>query len=160
MFRYLLLLGGALFLALTIVGHDRGQLRAGLTGAYAPPPPVPLVPAAAARAEESPVVLATYAPEEPAAEPVSETAPAPVAASPVGAEVPAALPVMWVDASSVNLREAPSTESAVLGKLRRAEAVTVVAEAPDGWLKVRLEGDGGEGFVAARYLTAQDPATN
>ncbi len=169
MFRYLLLLGGALFLALTIAGVDRGQLRAGLTGAYALPPPVPLVRAAAARAGDTPVTLASYTAEEPAADvllPEVAALPDDPAAEPVAAAAateppaPAALPVMWIDASSVNLREAPSTEAPVIGKLTRNEAVTVVAEAADGWLRVRLEGDGGEGFVAARFLSARDPAVN
>lgn len=162
MFRYLTLLAAAMFLTLTILGNDRGQERLGLAGAYAPPPPVPLVPAvAAAPAEPDDVVLATFEPDAEAAEPEPPAAPPTVAAEVTeAAPEPETPTVMWVDATSVNLREAPSTDSAVLGKLKRSEAVTVVAELPDGWVRVRLEGDGDEGFVAARFLTATDPATN
>jgi uncharacterized protein YgiM (DUF1202 family) len=45
----------------------------------------------------------------------------------------------------------------VAGRLTRGEAVTVVADAGDGWLRIRIEGDGLEGFVAARLLTETAP---
>ncbi len=165
MFRYFLSLAAALFLTMTVAGHDRGQERFGLTGAYDPPPPVPLLPAAPpvpaevatlAAAEPAPVLLVSYSPEAP----VPAAAPPAADGAAASAAEPAPLPVMWISASSVNLREGPSTDTSVLGKLSRDEAVTVVAEAADGWLRVRLEGDGGEGFIAARFLTDTDPAAN
>jgi uncharacterized protein YgiM (DUF1202 family) len=65
--------------------------------------------------------------------------------------------VMFVSSNSVNVRGGPSTDYAVVGRLTRAEAVTVVAAAEEGWVQIRIEGDGVEGFVAARLLTDIDP---
>jgi len=44
--------------------------------------------------------------------------------------------------------------------LTRAEAVTVVSAEQDGWVKIIIEGDGLEGFIAARLLSDRDPASN
>jgi hypothetical protein len=55
--------------------------------------------------------------------------------------------------SSVNVREGPSTEAAVLGKLVRGEEVLVIRAEANGWARVRIEGDGIEGFVATRFLS-------
>jgi uncharacterized protein YgiM (DUF1202 family) len=63
----------------------------------------------------------------------------------------------WVQASAINVREGPGTGYGVAGRLTRGEAVTVVADAGDGWLRIRIEGDGLEGFVAARLLTETAP---
>lgn len=57
-----------------------------------------------------------------------------------------------VSAASVNIRTAPTTEADVTGRLLRGEEVLVVGAAQDGWFRVRIEGDGGEGYVAERYL--------
>jgi uncharacterized protein YgiM (DUF1202 family) len=69
----------------------------------------------------------------------------------------AALPVHWVTADAVNVRQGPSTTEAVIGRLTRNEGVSVVGPAADGWVQVRLEGDGIEGFVATRFLTDRAP---
>ncbi len=152
MLRYLLLLGAGLYVALLLGGRGE-DLRMGLAGAYDPPPPVAMPVAAPAPVPVAPVAgpvkLASFTPETPVPEgaAVAEAAPADPAPR-----------LMWVRATAANLRDGPSADTAVLGRLTRDEAVTVVAEAPDGWLRVRLEGDGGEGYVAARLLTDSDPA--
>ena len=91
---------------------------------------------------------------------LSETAvPVPAAAEPaaVGAETAADLPLRWVTADAVNVRQGPSTANPVIGRVTRGEAVTMVDEQA-GWVRIRIEGDGVEGFVAARLLTDLDPA--
>jgi uncharacterized protein YgiM (DUF1202 family) len=164
MLRYLVTLAAALFVTWQIAGRDTGQQRFGLAGAYDPRPHVQVAPAQVSAASADPVVLAAFSPEPASAAPAPAPVPEPVAAAePVAAE-PAPAPaaqsrVLWVKSNSINLREGPSTETAVLGRLSRNEAVTVVGEAPDGWLRVRLEGDGGEGYVAARLLTDTEPGT-
>ena len=60
--------------------------------------------------------------------------------------------VRWVDASALNVRAGPSTNSSVLTSLARSEFVLVISEQADGWALVRVEGDGTEGWVASRFL--------
>jgi uncharacterized protein YgiM (DUF1202 family) len=61
--------------------------------------------------------------------------------------------VRVVVGSSVNVREGPSTEAVVLGKLLRGEEVLVIRSEANGWARVRIEGDGIEGYVATRFLS-------
>lgn len=60
-----------------------------------------------------------------------------------------------VAASQANVRQGPGTGFAVLGSLTRGEQVLVVLEDSPvkGWSRVRLEGDGLEGYIATRLLT-------
>lgn len=102
-----------------------------------PPPPSPVfsladIQPAAPEAEATPAVQ-------------PDTQPAPSSA------------VRWVSANAINVREGPGTSYGVAGRLTRGEAVAVVADAGDGWVRIRIEGDGLEGFVAARLLTEQAP---
>jgi pyruvate/2-oxoglutarate dehydrogenase complex dihydrolipoamide acyltransferase (E2) component len=185
MWKYMTLLAAAMFLVLLIGGEDRGQLRYGLRPQPVPAPvpvvvaePAPEVALASFAPGEPAAPVATVAPVAPvAAAPAADPpapAPAPAAAAvplPRAAPAPAPdpapepapelaaapLPVRYVDADAVNLRAGPSTETAVIGRLTRREAVAVVGAAVDGWLRVRLEGDGGEGYVAARFLTDVAP---
>lgn len=57
-----------------------------------------------------------------------------------------------VTASRVNVRSGPSTNNAVLGSVVNAEIVRVISEPQDGWVKIIVEGDGVEGYMAARFL--------
>jgi hypothetical protein len=159
MFRLLSLLCGSIFLVLLIGGEDRGQMRFGLMEHYAPPEPVPMVVAEveAAALPAPDVVLAAY--PLPAPEPVA--LPAVVVVAPVP-ETAAADPVpepevRFVNANAINVRQGPSTNDPVIGRLTRSEAVTVVSDNGDGWVLVRLEGDGVEGYVAGRLLTDRAP---
>ncbi|MCB6177635.1 SH3 domain-containing protein [Rhodobacter sp. Har01] len=65
--------------------------------------------------------------------------------------------IWYVTASSVNVREDPSTEAYVLGKLAAGEAVTVIAMADSEWAQIIIEGDGIEGYVATRFLSPVAP---
>ena len=181
MIRLTLILSAFIFVMLLVLGEDRGQRRAGLMAADTGPLAAsPIVEAAAAIPAEplnlpdQPVIqAATPAPVvEPDAvaqtDPTAEAVAAGVAVEISAPDAPdateAAMTVdgklRWIDANSVNVREGPSTEAAVLGKLSRGEAVLVVLEeggAAEGWSRVRIEGDGIEGFVATRFLTDAQP---
>ena len=170
MIRLTLFLCAGIFVMLLVAGEDRGQRRDGLmvpdTGPLAASP---RVEAAATPAPAQPLNL----PAQPvmqvpvAADPIAEAVAAAVAATltlpvaPVEAIAVAAKTtagkLRWIDAKSVNVREGPSTEFPVLGTLARGEAVLVVLEAGEGWSRVRIEGDGIEGFVASRLLTDAPP---
>ncbi|MFN6926061.1 MAG: SH3 domain-containing protein [Tabrizicola sp.] len=65
--------------------------------------------------------------------------------------------IWYVNASSVNVRAAPSTEAEVVGKLGNGEAALMVAAVDDEWARIVIQGDGLEGFVALRYLSAETP---
>ena len=80
-------------------------------------------------------------------------------AAPV-AEVPAARVdgnVWYVTAKSVNVRQGPSTDTSVVDKLTRGEAVSVSFEEGSEWARVTIEGDGVEGYVALRLLSPTAP---
>lgn len=88
--------------------------------------------------------------------------PAPDAAqvAPAPSEQSAEGEVWYVAGNSLNVRSGPSTNDAVVGKLTRGEATLVVwREGPD-WARIRIEGDGIEGYVAMRFLTPDVPAVN
>lgn len=65
--------------------------------------------------------------------------------------------IWYVNASSVNVRAGPSTEAEVVGKLASGEATLVVQAVNDDWAHIVIQGDGVEGFVALRYLSAEAP---
>ncbi len=58
-----------------------------------------------------------------------------------------------VSASRVNVRSGPSTQNAVLGQVVQAEIVRIISPEENGWVKISVEGDGVEGYMAARFLT-------
>ncbi len=170
MWKLLTVLGLGMFLIMLIGGQDRGQVREGLLSV---PEAAPAVSAAAfdpdkiapdTAPQAAPAELATFVPvatPAPVAEPapvVTVAAAAPVTPDPV-VETTSVLPVRYVRAGSVNMRDGPSTGNAVIGRLTRNEAVSVVGDAGDGWVLIRIEGDGVEGYVAARLLTDREPGT-
>lgn len=65
--------------------------------------------------------------------------------------------IWYVNASSVNVRAEPSTEAAVVGRLGSGEATLLVQTVDDDWARIVIQGDGVEGFVAMRYLSAEAP---
>jgi Bacterial SH3 domain len=76
---------------------------------------------------------------------------------PIEASEPAAERVFYVTATSVNVRSGPGTTHEVLGRLSRGEAATVVWTDDTGWAKIRIEGDGIEGFVSLDFLAPDAP---
>jgi uncharacterized protein YgiM (DUF1202 family) len=172
MFKLVSLLAAGLFLTLMVGGEDRGQTRQGLIGVSQNPVERPILREAAAPAPQPDVTLANFTPvkvkpvdlRKPVsviAGPFEVTAPElPVAAAVVTPEAESDLPIMYVNSRSVNVRQGPSTNYDVVGRLARAEAVTVVSPEQDGWVQIRIEGDGVDGYIAARLLDAVDPASN
>lgn len=175
MFRLLAVLCLGLYLAMLIGGQDRGQVRFGLMPQKAETQDAFAVAQGAASEAESEmsqvepstatapqagvgdlqIVSASFAPEKPLM-----VAPAALDVTPVALEVEAPavdeVPgrVFYVNAESVNVREGPGKDHAVLDRLPRGEAVLVLVEGegPEGWSLVRVEGDGVEGYVATRLL--------
>ncbi|MDZ4095118.1 MAG: SH3 domain-containing protein [Paracoccaceae bacterium] len=146
-----------------VAGRDHGQLRPGLLAAVTasrqivPEPPVaridtPAPKATAALTPARPVVL-------PLAMPLVQISASPETTTEVlakGASSPVA-EVWYVAAATVNVREGPSTDHAVIDKLARGEATTVIWAGDTGWAHIRIEGDGVEGYVSARFLTREAP---
>ncbi|MGL6209147.1 MAG: SH3 domain-containing protein [Paracoccaceae bacterium] len=159
MIRLTALLCAGIFMVLLIVGQDNGQVRQGLMAIPAEATEIVLSTHSADKIVAEPETVATQAVFVPA-QPVMVTQPTPEPVAVVEPE-PAAPAEIWayVDARSVNVRAGPSTDDAVIGRLENGEAVLVVAEdvGVDGWVLVRIEGDGIEGFVAQRFLTPEQP---
>jgi hypothetical protein len=148
MLRLLLLLFVGLFATWQIAGADRGQKRLGLMVAETAPEPVVT---AAPVAEPEP---------EPQAVPVVLTPPTPVMTPPVmttpvvtASVETAPADLFYVTGRSVNVRSGPSTGGAVIGTLTRGEAVSVIWVEDNGWARVRVEGDGIDGFMSMDFLT-------
>lgn len=147
MIRLILLLSVGLYLTLMVLGQDHGQKRYGLMLADQQPPVAEIAPPAV---ENEPAV---FIPAQTVMKP-------PVVAPPVVAE-PLPEPqvtggrLLTVAASAANVRQGPGTTFGVVGSLTQGEQVLVVEEdAPvEGWSRVRLEGDGLEGYIATRLLT-------
>ncbi|QUS36539.1 SH3 domain-containing protein [Falsirhodobacter algicola] len=135
MIRMTVALSAAVYLTLLIAGQPDGAVRAGLMEAKAAP------------------AMQTYryipVPEATAAV-MQVTSPAAAAAPMPAAEE--RLPTAFVTATALNLRAGPSTSDAALDRLREGEEVSVL-QTEGGWTQVRLEGGGGEGWVATRYLS-------
>lgn len=60
--------------------------------------------------------------------------------------------IAMVTGNRVNVRSGPSTDYAVVGQVTFGEAAEVLSDNNGGWVQIRIQGDGVEGFVAARYL--------
>ena len=179
MLRMTLILCVGMYAALMIAGADRGQLRPGLadaavqagasgvtannSGQLAAVEPVVAVP------EVAETAVAETAPEpyvEPARtvvtaveEPIFSLASVGNEAVPAAPEVPdgGEGTIWYVNASSVNVRAAPSTEAEVVGRLGSGEATLLVQTVDDDWARIVIQGDGVEGFVAMRHLSAEAP---
>ena len=65
--------------------------------------------------------------------------------------------IWYVTANSVNVRAAPSTDAEIVGRLGNGEATLMVQAVDDDWARIVIQGDGVEGFVALRYLSAEAP---
>ncbi len=121
-------------------------------------------PAATELAEAAPYV-------EPERETVTAVAEPVFSLSSVGNETPPSTPnapqpevatggegtIWYVNASSVNVRAEPSTQAEVVGRLVSGEAALMVQAVDSDWARIVIQGDGVEGFVAMRYLTAEAP---
>jgi hypothetical protein len=108
---------------------------------------------APADAENTVFTLSNFA--DPAPEAVAQAAPEQAAT-----EQAATGEIWYVAGNSLNVRAGPSTDDPVVGKLSRGEAMLMVAREGDEWAQIRIEGDGIEGYVATRFLSAEVPVIN
>lgn len=90
-------------------------------------------------------------------EPVPGSDGTPVAAAAPAPEMLTEGTIWYVTASSVNVRSGPSTSTDVVGKLGNGEAALMVAAVDGEWARIVVQGDGMEGYVALRFLSAEAP---
>ena len=69
-------------------------------------------------------------------------------------QVPQPARTVVVNGTSVNLRAQPSTDAQVLSRLNRGQTATLLG-AEAGWLRIRAESSGLEGWVDSRYVEEQ-----
>lgn len=144
MIRLTLALLATMFLTFMIAGADRGQVRYGLSAETRSPQTI------TAPAPQDDPVAVVYVPSQPVImAPQTAVGPAPVPAVQV---TPLAAPerlVRFIAVNAANVREGPSKDFAVVEKLTRGEAVTILAASddPEGWTLITIEGDGLEGYV-------------
>lgn len=120
------------------------KLDMGLTPDAAPSAPVAL---ASAPAETS------VAPDDAGA----ETPDAMTADDPAPDEALGAAQVWYVNGTSVNVRSGPSTQFAVVDQLYFGEATEVLSDPGKSWVKIRIQGDGVEGYISRQFLQNADP---
>jgi hypothetical protein len=181
MLRLLVLLGISFYVVLAVFGDDRGQLRAGLRDTepmltvQSPPPAsvdasveqiaaatdtIPAIPHQALRVLPAPdqPTLAVVT-EASAAQALLQTASIP--AEETQDQTPAAnISLRWVSVERANVRAQPGRNGAVTGRVERGEAVEVLWIEPSGWVRIRVQGDGVDGFVFGDLLTDIDPTAN
>lgn len=176
----------ALFLALSIWGEgnpragrrppadlrpaaqDAGPARMADAPALPPrpdtvPPGDPLAAAAPPSAEDPARAVAATVIEPPAQTPrkVQRFPGPPLQPAPGQASRPESSPLpaggtLYVAAERVNMRAGPSTRDAVVAPLGRGAALQPVGAAAGEWVQVR-DGEGRQGFVAARFLSGTAP---
>lgn len=64
---------------------------------------------------------------------------------------PGTMVTVETEHSNLNLRQQPSTDAAIVGKIGKSETVTLVEQTSDDWWKVRTDA-GVEGYAYSRYL--------
>lgn len=165
MLRLTFILCAAMFAAMLIGGRDHGQLRPGLAAAQLEAeaqPAVQVEPVAVVTQAAFTPTEALPAPVEPltnelalplvqpeAVEEALAEAEAPVESAPAD--------VWYIAADTVNVREGPGTTYGILDKLTQGDAVAVVWQDDTGWAKIRIEGDGVEGYVSTDFLSQAAP---
>ena len=77
--------------------------------------------------------------------------------APAGVLASSGIEVVEVSGSLVNLRAGPSTSDDVVGKLSRGSRAELVADAGDGWMKIRDLASGTVGFMSEDFLTVVTP---
>ncbi len=63
----------------------------------------------------------------------------------------------YVAARSVNVRAGPSTGNGVIGRVLYADIVEILSDPDAPWVRIRIQGDGIEGYMAARFLQETPP---
>jgi Bacterial SH3 domain len=65
--------------------------------------------------------------------------------------------VWYVTGRSVNVREGPSTDAPIVGKLVRGDSALMLADNGAGWAQVTVEGDGVTGYVSMDFISPEAP---
>lgn len=65
--------------------------------------------------------------------------------------------VWYVTGRSVNVREGPSTDAPIVGKLLRGDSALMLADNGAGWAQVTVEGDGVTGYVSMDFISPEAP---
>ena len=161
MIRMLLLLCAGIFVTLQVGGQDRGQVRFGLMETARAPAPAtteadaPQMLMAAEASTAPPPMQVVFAPAQPVVSPAVTPAVIPqerVLQAETAAFVDSS-EVMYVTGRAVNVRSGPSTRDGVVGRVTRGEQVSVVSVETNGWARVRIEGDGVDGYMAMNFLS-------
>lgn len=161
MFRMTLITLAALYLVLAVAGRDGGKDEEALAAApQTAAQTAPIATALADPAKLTPVTEAAYTTDTPAPAvtpvrlapmPGPSLHPAPEYRQPPEAMAVAGGTLWAVNTSSLNVRSGPSTGNAVVDRLTRGEQVLVTAES-GGWVRIRIEGDGTDGWVSKKLL--------
>lgn len=169
MIRLTLFLGGSIWAAMAFAPELDEPVFTEVTPETAPVVVAADQPVAAPAPEVTPVAMITpvavmtpVASPEPTAEPAVAEAVAEVMAEVEAEATPAPAPeperIIWyVTGSRVNVREGPSTNYTVLGKVLYGDAAEIISDPNADWVKIRIEGDGVEGYIAKRFMTDVDP---
>lgn len=164
------------FLVLLIAGRDTEQGR--LAAAAAAPDAgritekaarsvnqlTSLLDSPAVETQEAPMIIRASATQEIVTPASATTAPAPrirmpgpaLSPSPehrVKAEASAGDGALYVvETNRLNVRSGPSTGNPVIDSIERGEEVLVISDSSARWVRIRIEGDGVEGWVARSLL--------
>jgi NADPH-dependent ferric siderophore reductase len=109
------------------------------------------MPTAVELAEQALLQTASI-PIEIATETVTETV--------TGTDLPATATLRWVAVESANVRAQPGRYGAIAGRVERNDVVQVLWMEDNGWARIRMEGDGADGFVFGDLLTDVEPSLN
>lgn len=156
--KWTVLLCAGLFSTMLVLGRDQGQQRLGLTEQRSSLSTRNTVIAPAVKLadplEQTRVSLA-FAPAKPLITP-PEKAQTSAPEQAASASVPEVV-VMYVSANRANLRAGPGKDFAVRGKLKRGQAVELVAKdtGRGDWVLVRTEE--ARGYISSSLLTGQAP---
>lgn len=77
-----------------------------------------------------------------------------------GTDLPATATLRWVAVESANVRAQPGRYGAIAGRVERNDVVQVLWMEDNGWARIRMEGDGADGFVFGDLLTDVEPSLN
>lgn len=82
----------------------------------------------------------------------SKGEPEPAAEAVAPAAAPVSVPMIEVNANSLNVRATPDAKGAVVGSLKRGQRAKAPQPAAGGWIYVETDA-GAKGYVAAQYVT-------
>lgn len=165
MIRLVLMLCAGLYLMALVLGADHGQKRYGLMMAESQPQPAAATMTISAVASADPAQT-VFIPAQPVRQPVAQSvAPPPPtdaviassaepATNPPDPQIPGGI-LYSVAVRQANVRDGPGRNFAVTSSLNKGEQVLVVAEDQpiEGWSRIRIEGDGVEGYISTGLLT-------